>query len=54
MLPPKMARFTGLSAGPRGLKPCFFCMSSGISSRRIASICHWGEPYQRESVPQMT
>ena len=27
-------------------------MSSGISSRRIASICHCGEPYHTESVPQ--
>src|SRR5438132_7120070 len=47
-----MARFTGPSAGPNGLKPCPFCMSSGISSRRNASICHWGEPYHTESVPQ--
>src|SRR5215470_13020598 len=29
-------------------------MSSGISSRRNASICHCGEPYQTESVPQNT
>src|ERR1700757_2879033 len=27
-------------------------MSSGISSLRNASICHCGEPYQTESVPQ--
>ncbi len=30
-----MALFTGPSAAPSGLKPCFFCMSSGISSRRM-------------------
>jgi hypothetical protein len=29
-------------------------MSSGISRRRIASICHCGEPYHTESVPQIT
>ena len=28
--------------GPSGLNPYFFCISSGISSRRRASICHWG------------
>jgi hypothetical protein len=27
-------------------EPYFFCMSSGISSRRSASICHCGEPVQ--------
>src|SRR5262249_38625583 len=26
----------------------------GISSRRIASICHCGDPYHTESVPQST
>src|SRR4029450_13825044 len=42
-----------LSAPPRAGKPYFFCMSSGISSRRMASICHCGDPYQTESVPHM-
>src|SRR5215831_12240436 len=28
-------------------------MSSGISSRRMASICYCGDPYQTESVPHM-
>ena len=32
----------------------FFCISAGISSRRKASICHWGEPYHTESLPQAT
>ena len=45
---------TGPSAGPSGEKPYFFCMSSGISSRRSASICHWGEPVQMASVPHTT
>ena len=27
---------------------------SGIVKRRNASICHWGEPHQIESVPQST
>src|SRR5438128_2481268 len=39
-LPPKIALLTIPSAGPSGAKPCFFCMSSGISRRRSASICH--------------
>ena len=29
---------------PSGAKPCLRCMSSGISSRLKASICHCGEP----------
>src|SRR5438128_7715551 len=32
----------------------FFCISSGISSRRSASICHCGAPVQIASVPQTT
>ena len=43
-----------LSAGPSGAKPYFFCKSSGISSRRNASICHCGDPYKTESVPHTT
>src|SRR5207247_1809615 len=39
-LPPKIAVLTIPSAGPSGAKPCVFCMSSGISRRRSASICH--------------
>src|SRR5438270_7518220 len=49
-----MRLFTGPSAAPSGLKPCCFCMSSGISSRRSASICHCGEPVQMASVPHST
>src|SRR2546422_6812765 len=32
----------------------FFCLSAGISSRRRASICHCGEPWKTESLPQIT
>src|SRR2546425_464091 len=53
-LPPKIALLTIPSAGPSGAKPCFFCMSSGISRRRSASICHCGDPYHTESLPQTT
>jgi hypothetical protein len=41
-----------LLASPSAGKPYFFCMSSGISSRRIASICHCEEPYHTESAPE--
>src|SRR5207302_8090353 len=53
-LPAKIALLTIPSAGPRGAKLYFFCISGGISSRRNASICHCGEPYHTESVPQTT
>src|SRR5437870_13160781 len=53
-LPPKIVLLTSPSAGPSGAKLCFFCMSSGISRRRNASICHWGDPYHTESLPQTT
>src|SRR5207249_760606 len=53
-LPPKIVLLTSPSAGPSGAKLCFFCMSSGISRRRSASICHWGDPYHTESLPQTT
>lgn len=49
-----MALRTGLLGRPSGVKPWASRMSSGISMRRKASICHWGEPYQTESVPQGT
>src|SRR5881628_3166875 len=53
-LSPRIWFFTRPLAGPRGANPYFFCMSSGISSRRRASICHCGEPWKTESLPQMT
>jgi hypothetical protein len=37
---------------PSDSKPCFARRSSGISSRRSASICHCGAPVQIASVPQ--
>ena len=49
-----MPFLTGPLAAPSGAKPYFFCMSSGISSRRSASICHCGAPVQSESVPHTT
>ncbi len=51
---PKMAFFTGPSAGPSGSKLCLSYKSTGISMRRNASICHCGEPAQIESVSYST
>ena len=53
-LPEKICCLVALLASPSAANPYFFCMSSGISSRRIASICHCGEPYHTESVPHRT
>src|SRR5262249_14246627 len=50
---PKISCLVALLAPPRAGEPYFFCMSSGISSRRMASICHCGDPYQTESVPPL-
>jgi len=38
-----------LSAHRAGAKTIVFCISR-ISSRRMDSICTWGDPYQTESV----
>ena len=49
-----MADFTSPSGAPSGANLLFFCISTGISSLRKASICHCGDPYQTESLPHMT
>src|SRR5260370_33577572 len=51
---PRMDDFTIPSGEPSGANLLFFCISMGISSLRKASICHWGDPYQTESLRHMT
>jgi hypothetical protein len=53
-LPPKMAVLTFPSAAPSAANLCCLRISAGISRRRMASICHCGEPYQTESEPHST
>src|SRR6266481_3653064 len=51
---PVQPRGVSPSGAPSGANWLFFCISTGTSSRRKASICHCGDPYQTESLPHTT